>query len=166
MAGEEVGMEEQHLSLSEAAHRLDISERTTRRWIKSGKLRAFKPGRDYRIPESAISEVIKRSEAYPKAQAPLPLSDVAGAELLERALDAARQDMKRESQAVNRLHASDGVPQNITAFAEDEVRRELLTAGFPDEHFEGVFWPLVVRLARVEQENAQLREEVGAEARV
>ncbi len=86
--------------------------------------------------------------------------------MLEKALDAAREDMKRESQAVNRLHASDGVPQNITAFAEDEVRRELLTAGFPDEHFEGVFWPLVVRLVREEQENARLREEVRAEAHV
>ena len=152
-------MEERHLSLSEAARRLDISERTTRRWIKAGKLRAFKPGRDYRIPESAISEMMNRSEAYPKAQAPLPLNDVAGAEFLEKALDAAREDMKRESRAVNRLHASGGVPQGMTGFAEDKVRRELLAAGFPDEHFEGVFWPLVVRLARVEQENARLRAE-------
>jgi excisionase family DNA binding protein len=166
MSGNEVGMEEQHLSLSEAAHRLDISERTTRRWIKSGKLRAFKPGRDYRIPERAISEMMNRSEAYPKAQAPLPLNDVAGAELLEKALDAAREDMKRESQAVNRLHASEGVTQSMTGFAEDKVRRELLAAGFPDEHFEGVFWPLVVRLARVEQENARLREAVRAGAHV
>jgi len=159
-------MEEQHLSLSEAAHRLYISERTTRRWIKSGKLRAFKPGRDYRIPESAISEMIKRSEAYPKAQAPLPLNDVAGAELLEKALDAARQDLKRQSHAVTRLYASEGVSQQMIGFAEDEVRRELLATGFPDEHFEGLFWPLVVRLVRVEQENARLREEVGAEARM
>jgi excisionase family DNA binding protein len=63
-------MEEQHLSLSEAAHRLDISERTARRWIKSGKLRAYKPGRDYWIPESAIKEVVIASKVRPKVEAP------------------------------------------------------------------------------------------------
>jgi excisionase family DNA binding protein len=60
-------MEERHLSLSEAADALDISERTAYRWIKSGKLRAYKPGRDYRIPESAIKEAIEESEVRPKA---------------------------------------------------------------------------------------------------
>jgi excisionase family DNA binding protein len=66
----EVEMEEPHLSLSEAAHRLDISERTARRWIKSGKLRAYKPGRDYWIPESAIKEVVVTSQVRPKVEAP------------------------------------------------------------------------------------------------
>ena len=61
-------MEERHLSLSEAADALDISERTAYRWIKSGKLRAFKPGRDYWIPESATREVIEGSRVRPKAQ--------------------------------------------------------------------------------------------------
>jgi excisionase family DNA binding protein len=60
-------MEERYLSLTEAADALDISERTAYRWIKSGKLRAYKPGRDYRIPESAIKEAIEVSEISPKA---------------------------------------------------------------------------------------------------
>jgi excisionase family DNA binding protein len=60
-------MEERHLSLSEAADALNISERTAYRWIKSGKLRAYKPGRDYWIPESAIKEVVKESVVRPKA---------------------------------------------------------------------------------------------------
>ena len=59
-------MEERHLSLSEATRALGISERTAYRWINSGKLRAYKPGRDYRIPESAIREVIEESEVRPK----------------------------------------------------------------------------------------------------
>ena len=59
-------MEERHLSLSEAAEALDISERTAYRWVKSGKLKAFKPGRDYWIPESAIREVVEGSEVRPK----------------------------------------------------------------------------------------------------
>ncbi len=64
-------MEEHLLSLSEVAETLEKSERTIRRWIKSGKLKAYKPGRDYLIPESAIRELIEGSEVYPKVQAPL-----------------------------------------------------------------------------------------------
>jgi len=69
MAKKEVRLEERHLSLSEAAAALDISERTAYRWVKSGKLRAYKPGRDYWIPESAIREVVEKSEVRPKAPA-------------------------------------------------------------------------------------------------
>jgi excisionase family DNA binding protein len=63
-------VEERHLSLSEVAQLLDKSERTIRRWIKSGKLRAYKPGRDYLIPESGIREFIEGSEVHPKVEAP------------------------------------------------------------------------------------------------
>jgi excisionase family DNA binding protein len=66
-------MEKSHLALAEAAERLGISERTARRWIKSGKLRAYKPGRDYWIPESAIKEVVEESVVRPKARAARPL---------------------------------------------------------------------------------------------
>ena len=72
-------MEERHLSLSEVAELLDKSERTIRRWIKSGKLKAYKPGRDYVIPESAISELMEKSEVYPKLEAPLPFEELSGA---------------------------------------------------------------------------------------
>src|SRR5829696_7006296 len=60
---------EEHLSLAEAAERMGISERTARRWIKSGKLRAYKPGRDYWIPESALTELVEESKVNPKAPA-------------------------------------------------------------------------------------------------
>jgi excisionase family DNA binding protein len=63
-------MEEQYLSLSEAADALGISERTAHRWIKLGKLRSYKPGRDHKIPESAIIEAIEAGEVRPKAKAP------------------------------------------------------------------------------------------------
>jgi len=66
-------MEERYLSLSGAADALDISERTAYRWIKSGKLRAYKPGRDYRIPEAALKEAVEASEVHPKGSAPSPL---------------------------------------------------------------------------------------------
>jgi excisionase family DNA binding protein len=60
-------MEDRQLSLSEVAGLMGVSERTVRRWIKSGKLRAYKPGRDYRIPESAFREFVEESEISPKA---------------------------------------------------------------------------------------------------
>jgi len=64
-------MEERRLSLKEAQAELGVSERTIHRWIKSGKLKSYKPGRDHQIPESAIRKVIEESEVYPKVQASL-----------------------------------------------------------------------------------------------
>ena len=64
-------MEERRLSLKEAQAELGLSERTIHRWIKSGKLKSYKPGRDHQIPESAIRKVIEESEVYPKVQASL-----------------------------------------------------------------------------------------------
>src|SRR5215218_3768391 len=66
-------MEDRHFSLSEVAIGLRVSERTVRRWIKAGKLKAYKPGRDFRIPESAVRELVERGEVSPKAQAARPL---------------------------------------------------------------------------------------------
>lgn len=60
-------MDDRHLTLSEVAGLMGVSERTVRRWIKSGKLRAYKPGRDYRIPESSLRTFVKDSEISPKA---------------------------------------------------------------------------------------------------
>jgi excisionase family DNA binding protein len=54
---------EKQFTINEVAEMIRISERTVRRWIKSGRLRAIKiPGRgragvEYRIPESAISDL-------------------------------------------------------------------------------------------------------------
>jgi excisionase family DNA binding protein len=61
-------MEDRQLSLSEVAGLMGVSERTVRRWIKSGKLRAYKPGRDYRIPETAVRTFVEESEISPKAR--------------------------------------------------------------------------------------------------
>jgi excisionase family DNA binding protein len=64
-------MEDQTRSLSEVAGLMGVSERTVRRWIKGGRLKAYKPGRDYRIPEAGLQAFIEESEISPKAQAPL-----------------------------------------------------------------------------------------------
>ena len=57
------------MPLSTVAGRLGVSERTVRRWIKAGKLKATRPGRDYRIPESALRELVEEGEVSPKASA-------------------------------------------------------------------------------------------------
>ena len=95
---------EEHLSLGEAARHLDISERTARRWIKSGKLRAYKPGRDYWIPESAIREVVEESVVRPKTEAP-PLQDTlfnGVSEQERRALEALEDYCDRLELVVNK----------------------------------------------------------------
>ena len=61
--------EERFLSTEEVAERLQVDEQTIRRWIKSGKLEAFKPGREWRISPAAF-EALQASYSSPKAQAP------------------------------------------------------------------------------------------------
>lgn len=58
--------EERFLSTEEVAERLQVDEQTVRRWIKSGKLEAFKPGREWRISPAAF-EALLASYSSPKA---------------------------------------------------------------------------------------------------
>jgi len=58
--------EEQFLSLEDVANRLQVSDQTVRRWVKAGKLAAYKPGLEYRIRGSALEEFLKTREVRPK----------------------------------------------------------------------------------------------------
>lgn len=64
------------LSLRDAADALGISEVTARRWVKSGKLKAYQPGRKYLIPASAIEALLeeesKKAWASPEFQSAGP----------------------------------------------------------------------------------------------
>jgi transcriptional regulator with XRE-family HTH domain len=99
-------------------------------------------------------------ETSPKAQSPLPLEEfAAGPAMLGRVLDAARQDAKKNTQAANRERSSEGTPQTtsgfsgtISGFAEDKVRSELRSLGFPDAFFEGLLWPLAERVTELERQ--------------
>lgn len=51
--------EEQLLSLEDVASRLQVSDQTVRRWIKSGKLAAYKPGLEWRIKPSDLEEFLQ-----------------------------------------------------------------------------------------------------------
>ncbi len=103
-----------------------------------------------KIAEALGVEVV---DLFPKAQSPLPLEEIAaGPALLGRVLDAARQDAKKRAQAINREKASEGRSGVSSDFAEDKVRAELRSLGFPDAFFEGLLWPLAEIVADQERQ--------------
>lgn len=46
-------------TLEEAAQVLKVSERSLAEWLRKGKIRGVKIGRAWRIPESALDEVVR-----------------------------------------------------------------------------------------------------------
>jgi transcriptional regulator with XRE-family HTH domain len=89
--------------------------------------------------------------ALPKGEAPSP-----GPSLLDKALDAARQDEEKDSRAMARVFASEGVPQSTTGYEEDRFRAELRELGFPDKYFENFIWPLVIKAVQADQLKQEL----------
>jgi transcriptional regulator with XRE-family HTH domain len=149
---EEAGLSQAQLARESGVDRATINK------IEQGK----------RSPSIATLESLARTlgvdlaDFFPKVQAPLPLeAEAAGAPLAERLLqappraerllEAARKDARKTAQAVNRAFSSEGTPQTVTGFAEDEVRTELRNLGFPDAYFEDPVWPLVERVVRQEE---------------
>ncbi len=60
-----------YLKLPEVARRLDVSEKTARRMVKSGSLPAVFIGGAYRISKEALAEYLENAKVEPgKAQAP------------------------------------------------------------------------------------------------
>src|SRR5215217_962249 len=156
--------EEQALTQIELAEAARISPSTLSQ-IESGRVPRPHVGTVRKIARALGIEPaeLRRTEelAFPKADAPPP-----GPSLLDKALDAARHDEEKDSQARARLFSSEGTPQLTHSYKEDEFRAGLRAYGFPDEHFEGFIWPLVVkaiRADRLEQELARLQEEHGRE---
>lgn len=98
---------ERLLSPVEAGQIFNVSARTIKRWIESGKLRGVRPGKAYRIPESAVNELLEGSGVGPKAH----LST-------ERALSASAEDLVREMAA-----ATDGEVQALWMDIGKEQRR-------------------------------------------
>ena len=55
-------VDERYATLPEVAERLKVSRRTVYRWIKSGDLKAYQFGREYRITESALKNFLEAHE--------------------------------------------------------------------------------------------------------
>lgn len=123
-------MEERHLSLGEVAELMEVTDRTVRRWIKSGKLKAYKPGRDYRIPESAVREFVEESEAYPKAEAS-PSSEPSFNDVLE---EERREDEEALGRALAhhvhtiREHAEEILQRRFDEAVSEEDRERAVNA--------------------------------------
>jgi excisionase family DNA binding protein len=66
--------EERLLSLEDVAERLQVSDQSVRRWIKAGKLAAYKPGLEWRIRTSDLEDFLE-THSSPKVQAPLSSAD-------------------------------------------------------------------------------------------
>lgn len=116
-------MEDQQLSLSEVAGLMGVSERTVRRWIKAGRLQAFKPGRDYRIPASALRAFVRESEVSPKARGRSSLEPTLWNGVLE---DERRSLTDAELNAVDALNAfSDQLEEFFVKFLPENAHTEL-----------------------------------------
>src|SRR5215213_8988156 len=95
-----------------------------------------------------------------KASAP---PDTGLAELLKKALVAARLDAAKTEKAINRLHASEGTlpATHVTGFESDKVGLELREAGFGDAQVEQFVWPLVTKVIEQEREISRLSSASG-----
>jgi acetyl-CoA synthetase len=56
-------VEETYYTLQEIADRLKVNYRTVYRWVRAGKLPAYKFGQDWRVTESDLKEFIEERKA-------------------------------------------------------------------------------------------------------
>src|SRR5215218_1196581 len=59
-----------YLKIPEVARRLDVSEKTARRYVKAGALPSTFIGGAYRVTEEALEEFVHRAEVTPEESAP------------------------------------------------------------------------------------------------
>jgi excisionase family DNA binding protein len=56
-------MEEELLTVREAAARLKVSEKSIKTWLSKGQLRGYKAGRQWRIPVEAMDDFLRGGRA-------------------------------------------------------------------------------------------------------
>jgi hypothetical protein len=119
-------------------------------------LRAFKPGREWRVRESDLEEFLQTREFHPKALAPsLFNGDERPEKPIDLALEAAEKQAVADQQAIARA-ASSEQPQGSTVHYENEAMRRLLE--YPHGDVAEGLVDLARRCVWLGQENAQLRE--------
>ncbi len=60
-----LALEERFLTVEEVTGRLRVSDQTVRRWVKSGKLTAYKPGKEVRIRPGDLEEFLEARRIRP-----------------------------------------------------------------------------------------------------
>jgi acetyl-CoA synthetase len=58
-------VEEDYYTLQDIADRLKVSYRTVYRWVRAGKLPAYKFGQDWRVKESDLRDFVEAHRAEP-----------------------------------------------------------------------------------------------------
>jgi excisionase family DNA binding protein len=150
--------EERLLSLEDVADRLQVSDQTVRRWIKSGKLTAYKPGLEYRIREADLEEFLRAREVRPKAPSRSPLeptfNDVLAEErrspiVAEAVSDVAEKWHEAASHPDASLHEISTAVDAALALGEALIERfgPPSAAGYSDEEWEVVH--LAARLLEI-----------------
>ncbi len=109
------------LKLPEVAQRLEVSEKTARRYVKAGVLPSAFVGNAYRVNEEDVEEYLRRAKVEvgdntPKAPAPPPLEEVPelGRRTTPEALNAY---MKRRAKSLEAELTDDNSPHFFTATA-------------------------------------------------
>jgi len=119
--------EEQFLSLEDVASRLQVSDQTVRRWVKAGKLAAYKPGLEYRIKGSDLEEFLKTREVSPKVLRRSPsepsFNDVLGDERLARHQRSWRDYIADEAERIASQADSKGYAPEWMRWVSETPRR-------------------------------------------
>jgi excisionase family DNA binding protein len=118
------------LLLQEAADRLGVSVYTVRRWIKEGKLRAFKPGKEYRIREADLEEFLRAREVVPKVTSRSPYEPTLNDALAEAERhNPTEYDFRAAAEIRERCDGLEAFLEEAAPTTEpDEVDRLMLTA--------------------------------------
>jgi excisionase family DNA binding protein len=86
--------------VEEVAERLLVDPQTVRRWIKSGKLKAYKPGREYRILSNDLDSFLEARSSPKDRSRPSPK---APEEVGEERREPRRVDKEELEQTLERL---------------------------------------------------------------
>jgi excisionase family DNA binding protein len=130
--------EERFLSLGDVAARLNVSEQTIRRWVKSGRLKAYKPGLEWRIAPEDLDEFLEaRSSPKPQASPSLEptFNDVLGEERRSEILGSLRPLFEpaelNEAGVATLLQLNEELTDELEALRQDdaeEIKQALITA--------------------------------------
>ncbi len=145
-----------YLKIPELARRLDVSEKTARRYVKAGALPSTFIGGAYRVTEADLEEFFRAREVRPKVQTqPETPAEWPSQRAREILLEAARKEALREEQAANRALESDR-PQSMITGDLMEAGQRVLDEFEPNDIAE-VSRELALWVARIERENTHLR---------
>lgn len=108
------------LKLDDVAKRLNLSEKTARRYVRSGTIPSFMVGGQYRVSEADLEQFIQSRKFDPKAEAPFGQAE-AGPEPSERRFHAGAWIALLEQTARTCERLSSASDPDIDTLADVEV---------------------------------------------